>query len=625
MKAFSADKAVIGSASIKALNSKHRVSRFRPFAKKERKFRKLRNGKTVELPDLSQIYLLEFPKDADVQSIADEYSRDPSVEYASPNYIRKLYVTTPNDPAYASDPDNDPNQWGLYKIWLGPLEAGNTGWQFTTGESTVKVAILDTGVNYDHEDLMTRVDSFEGHLYINNGSEGTDPMDDNGHGTHLAGIIGAATNNGTGVAGVDWSCRLIPIKIFDSTGHGYDYDIIKGLEWAVSKKADVINMSFGGPNDPALFDALSYAATSDCVLVAAAGNDNTSAKSYPAAYATRISQLISVAATGPDDKRASYSNYGTWVKVSAPGGEYRSGPIAFDNHDVLSTFPFNYESDSRIHIIGTPPNASYTYLAGTSMATPFVSGLAALVRAKFPALTADEVSQKIIDSADNIDAVNPVYAGKLGSGRINAFATLGGFYGSISYPASSTVAYGIITILGSATGEGFTDYSVVYGKGSNPSTWIPIVTSRTEPVLSGVLGTFDATGLDGNVTIRLTLNDLPSKVTKVTFQVGSPDPSILAGRPQYGPNPFNPKKENIMIMYTLTANADTYIYFFDIAGHQICRKWYPSGTQGGGSGTNRVYWDGKSDYGDTVANGVYLFRIFSDDRTIGKGKIVVLK
>ncbi len=619
MMTFSADKAFISSDSIKALNAKHGVFRFRSFAKKERKFKTLRSGRTVELPDLSQIYLIEFPKDADVQLIADEYGRDPSVEYASPNYIRKLY-TTPNDPFYISDPNHDPNQWGLYKIWLGPLESGNTGWQFTTGESTVKVAIIDTGVNYNHVDLSSRIDILDG-IRLISGDPSTDPMDDIGHGTHVAGIIGAETNNGIGVAGIDWNCEIIPIKVFSSSG-GTDFDIANGLYWAANKDAKVVNMSFGPKNpndsgyDPIVEAAISYAATSDCVLVAAAGNDD---RQTPAKYPAHYPHVIAVAATGPNDEKAFYSNYGNWITVSAPGGD-NSG-LLYD-HEILSTIPNSTISDGSYY--GTPPNTSYGYLQGTSMATPFVSGLAALVRAKFPTMEADEVAQRIIVSADNIDAVSG-YPGLMGSGRINAFSALGGLYGNITFPISSTVAIGNITILGSATGEGFVSYEVDSGRGANPISWKEVASS-TSSVNNGTLATFDSTGLDGPVTIKLTLNALPTKVTEVTFQVGSSESSILTdNRPQYGPNPFDPKKENIMIMYTMTANADVYIYFFDIAGHQICRKWYPSGTQGGSSGTNRVYWDGKNDYGETAANGVYLFRIFSDNRTIGKGKIVVVK
>ena len=599
---FSMDKAEIQSSSIKTLNAKYSIKSIKSFVKKERKIKKLRSGRTVELPDLSQLYSLEFPKDIDVMSVVEEYRRDPSVEFADPNYIRK--ISTPNDTYYITgpSPDNSQNQWALYKIWLGSLEAGNSGWNIETGTNEVKVAVVDTGVNYLHNDLVNRLNTLEGYDFVNSDS---DPIDDKGHGSHVSGIIGAETNNGTGVAGVDWNCRIIPIKAFDSDGSGDDSWIIPSIIWAVSKEADVINMSFGGPgNSSALEAAISYAATSDCVLVAAAGNENTSDFRYPAAY----DNVICVAATDPYDHKASYSNYGSWVDISAPGGDNGPGPN-FQYHYILSTWY---------------TNGNYTWLAGTSMATPFVSGLAALLRAKYPAMTAEAISQKIIDYSDNIDELNPARAGLIGKGRINAFAALGGLYGYISHPIGGETDYGLVQIKGNATGEGFDHYVVEYGIGQAPTSWVTIETSSVTR-LNTVLATLDTTGMDSYVTVKLTVNDLSTIETKVTFRVGTENPPILIGRAQYGPNPFNPDNGTIMIKYDLTSNSDTFIYFFDIAGNLICRKFYPYGTNGGNSGTNRVYWDGKNDFDETVANGVYLFRIASEDRTIGKGKIIVLK
>lgn len=602
---FSLDKVEIMPGSIKALNARYKISNIRSFAKKERKLKKLRSGRVVELPDMSRIFLLEFPKDTDVKSVVEEYKNDPSVEFAEPNYIMHIY--TPNDPWYISgegSADSNPNQWGLYKIWLTPTEEGNSGWNMCTGESSVKVAVIDTGVNYNHEDLINRVDSLEGYNFVYGNS---DPMDDAAlrgyHGTHVSGIIGADSDNGKGVAGVDWHCRIIPIKSFDSGGSGNEVDIFNGLIWAVSASADVISMSFGGDASSTILEGITYAATADCVLVAAAGNENTSSPSYPAAYA----HVLSVAATDPYDRKASYSNYGSSVDVSAPGGD---GSYTEYVHWILSVYGGDDVSDE--------------WLEGTSMATPFVSGLAALIIAKYPGISAEAVVQRIEDYADNIDAYNPGYEGKLGKGRINAFASLGGLYGYISSPANKGTAYGVINILGSATGETFSKYVVEYGRGSSPTTWTTLETSTT-PVLNGTLAVLDSTGLDGDLTVRLTLNDLTSKAKMIIFHAGSSDSPLLMARAQYGPNPFNPNKGSIMIKYDLNANSETYIYFFDISGSLICRKYFSSGTNGGNQGTNRVYWDGKNDFGETVANGVYLFRIASEGRTIGKGKIIVLK
>jgi len=601
---FSIDKADIRSNSIKELNKKYKIQNARSFTKKERKFKKIRSGKIRELPDMSQLYLLEFPGEFDVTSVVEEYKRDPSVEYASPNYLRGLF--TPNDEYYTNNL-NDKNQWGLYKIWLTPTEEGISGWNKTTGSSEVKVAVIDTGVNYIHIDLKDRVNTLEGWNYIANNNN---PLDDYGHGSHVSGIIGAETNNGSGIAGVDWNCRIIPLKVFDSGGNpapdsAFIDAIIRAIDVA---SADVINMSFGQTYDnPALRDIIiNYAATADCVLVASAGNSNNQTPNYPAAY----DPVIAVAATDPNDHKASYSNYGTWVDVSAPGGDNGPG-YKYYLQWILSTYI---------------PGNTYAWLQGTSMAAPYVSGLAALLWAYYPTATAEEISQRIINYSDNIDAYNPGYAGKLGKGRINAFMALGGLYGYISHPADGGIAYGVVNVIGSATGEGFVNYRVESIKsGDTQWTTLETVYPPNVPVLDTVLATIDTTGLDTNITVKIRLNDLATTEKSVTFHTGSVDPPIIKSRVEYGPNPFNPEKGNIMIKYTLSANTDTYIYIFDITGTLICRKSYPYGVPGGNQGVNRVYWDGKNDYGEIVANGVYPFKVATEGRTIGSGRIAVLK
>jgi len=606
--AFSVDKAEVRSSNIKGLNAKYKVKKIKSFVKKEKKIKKLRSGRVVELPDLSQIYLLEFSQDMDVKAAVQDFQNDPSVEFASPNYRVSIF-TTPNDEFYVTgeSPTHDPNQWGLYKIWLKPTEEAMSGWNLCTGTSEIKVAVIDTGVNYNHVDLKTRVNSLEGYDFVNSDP---DPIDDHGHGTHVAGIIGAITNNTTGCAGVDWNCRIIPIKALGADGGDFDDSVYNSLIWAVdTASVDVINMSLGGTgNDPVIAAAIAYAAASDVVLVAAAGNNYPTPPfiCYPAYY----DHVIAVAATNSSDRKTFYSNFGTWVEVSAPGGE----PDPSYTSEILSTYcyiPGHIFSDT-----------CYTWMSGTSMAAPFVSGLAALVRARFPSLTADEVSQRIINYSDNIDSLNPGYIGKIGKGRINALLALGGLYGYISEPRGD--AFGIVEIRGTATGEMFDHYDVDWGHGRSPTSWVNIATSSTA-MLNTVLATLDTTGMDEWLTVRVKVNDLDSTSARATFHAGSQTFPILSGRAEYGPNPFNPRKGQMLIMYELTRNSDTYIYFYDLTGNLVCRKFYAWGTTGGNQGVNRVYWDGVNDFGETVANGVYLFRIASEGRTIGKGKIIVLK
>ena len=601
----------VQASSVQKLNSQFAIQKMvQLLPSATAKVETLRSGKVIQTPDLSQIYLLKFPATMDVKSMVAAYRSDPNVEYAFPDHIKKISTTTPNDPFYTGG-----NQWALTNIWLTPLESNKSGWDITKESTGIRIAVIDTGVNYNHNDLSTNIDQADGKHFFNEGSVDTDVLDDNGHGTHVSGIIGAITNNGYGVAGVNWNCIIIPIKAFDADGNAYTSDIIQALNWAMTKEANVINMSFGGSDDD-MSDIINTAALHDIVLVAAAGNSSNSSPNYPAADAP----VIAVAATGPEDCKAFYSSFGPWVSISAPGGDDLTGFNV--SRQILSTWPFNSS--------GNLSNTSFAYLQGTSMAAPFVTGAAALVRSRFGlGMTAAAVKQQLINYSDNIDHLpgNSQFVGQLGRGRLNVFAALGGLYGYIANPASGSTGFGNVAIIGSVTGEGFDHYRVDYGIGSSPTTWTTLETSST-PELNSVLAVLNTTGINDYVTVRLIVNDLPSTEVTSVFHAGTSDPAMITSAQtlfSYGPNPFNPLKGPILIKYALTANANVSIYFFDVTGNLICRKSYPSGTNGGQQGDNRVYWDGMNDYGEMVANGVYLFRIAAEGRVVGKGKIVVLK
>ncbi|MFC1767179.1 S8 family serine peptidase [Candidatus Margulisiibacteriota bacterium] len=598
--AVNINNASIKSSSIKNLNKKFKVGKVRQAIKKAykgKKSKKIKSGKTVYLPDMSNIFILEIPKGSNISKMIKEYKNDPSVIYAEPNYIRHITVT-PDDPDYQSgDPADDPNQWGLYKIGLGPTGSGTSGWDKEQGTNTVTVAVVDTGIDYNHPDLVGK--AYSGWNFVGGNNNAAD---DHGHGTHVAGIVGAKTNNTTGVAGTDWNCRLMAVKSFNSAGEAPDSDIANGIIFAVNNNAAVINMSFGGYSQSSLiYDAISYAATSEVILIASAGNDNISNMNYPAAY----SEVIAVAATNINDEKASYSNYGSWVAVSAPGGD---------------TTKTEYIESTWLSTEGI----GYAWLFGTSMAAPFVSGTAALITAQNPGWTKSQIDDRIKTYIDDIDSHNAGYAGLLGSGRINAFAALGGLYSHISSPLSGGTGYGSVQVQGTATGEGFSFYKVEYGLGSSPVSWTTAETSSSTK-LNESLGSFDTSGTEGDYTARVIINDLATTEARVTFSVGSPHIATLVTPAVNGPNPFNPLTGSTMIKYELSSNASIRIYIFDMSGNLIWRKNYGSGTEGGWQGDNRVYWDGKDSFGQTVSNGVYLYKITAGNRVIGKGKIIVLK
>jgi len=374
--------------SLKEKNLKFKVKRVRRMFTKQKTPAGITilGKKAVQVPDLSNYYIIEVPEDVSIESMVEEYKNDSNIEQASPDYLSQIFKV-PNDPGFKPYKWPDSTQWGLFKI------CAPAAWDYTTGNSSQVIAVIDTGVNYNHEDLAGKV--ILGPDYVNNDN---DPMDDHGHGTHVSGIAAAITNNGKGVAGVNWNSKILAIKAFDSNGCGCDDAIIRGIQYASEHGAEVINMSFGGPYyDPAIQDIINYAYAQGCVLIAAAGNGNTSVPAYPAA----CDHVIAVAATDKDDNRTSYSNYGPWVDVAAPGGAfwtYDSNGGARQCGQILSCGLGDHD---------------YVLKCGTSMAAPFVSGAASLVFSVTPDASPDEVENILKAGVDQIPDKS------IGIGRIN--------------------------------------------------------------------------------------------------------------------------------------------------------------------------------------------------------------
>lgn len=292
-----------------------------------------------------------------------EYFKQWDISYAEPHY---LYLTNqwsqeertlaPNDELF------DHYQWNL------PITATLEGWNLSKGSEDVIVAVIDTGVDMNHSDLQGRMT--EG---LNIISEGELPQDDVGHGTHVAGVISALVNNNEGVAGMSWYNKVMPIKVLDQTGAGTTYAVAQGIIWAVDQGASVINMSLGNyANAAFLHDAIKYAYERDVVLIAATGNDGISQPGYPAAYP----EVLAVSAIDNDQTLASFSNYGDYVDVVAPG----------------------------VNIASTYTNNRYASLSGTSMASPHVAALAAMIRSINPDLNNEQVIQIIRETAIDLGA-----------------------------------------------------------------------------------------------------------------------------------------------------------------------------------------------------------------------------
>ena len=314
-------------------------------------------GWIVKRTDSDSVYIFRSTF-METPEMIDYFKNKPNIEFVEPNFIlMQNQINAPNDLLYQEN-----YQWNL------PVIGTERGWNVTRGKENIEIAIVDTGVDLDHPDLRNRL--VKGYNVID---ERDDPDDDNGHGTHVAGIIASETNNNEGIAGLTWYNKIMPIKAMGAKGYGTTFDIATGIVWAVDHGADVINLSLGNYQpSKVLEEAVRYAYSKNVVMVSAAGNDGSDQPTYPSAY----SEVLSVAAIDYEGKRASFSNHGDYIDIAAPG----------------------------VYIPSTYFNKEYAALSGTSMAAPHVAGLAALIKSANPGLTNTQVINIIKKTAIDLGA-----------------------------------------------------------------------------------------------------------------------------------------------------------------------------------------------------------------------------
>lgn len=462
--------------------------------------------------------------------VLDQMRANADVEYAEPNYRRKP-MRVPNDPGYAF-------QWHYPQINLPQA------WDITTGSSSVIVGVIDTGVWLDHEDLSGKL--IAGYDFISDAANALDgdgidadpddPGDGNGppgssswHGTHVAGIIAARTSNGTGVAGVGWNTRVMPLRALGKDG-GSSYDIIQAVRYAAGlsndsgtlpdSSVDIINLSLGGPDSSsAEEEAFAEARNAGVITVAAAGNEHTGTLSYPASY----SGVISVSAVDLQGNFASsYSNYGSAIDVAAPGGELTSD---FDgdgyNDGVLSTL---VEDDGKVV-------SAYGFYEGTSMATPHVSGVIALMKAEYAGLTPAKLDSLLSTGQLTSDRGSSGRDDQYGHGLIDALKAVraaqqeaNGNGKTVLYIDPNRIDFSSNQTRQSLEVTKIGNESIAVQSFSDTANWLSVVATDVD---SNGLGDYqlsvDRSGLaDGvySATLSFVAGDGAITVVSVTMQVG---------------------------------------------------------------------------------------------------------
>jgi serine protease len=357
---------------------------------------------------LDRIIVVKYNSNQDPKFVAKQLSGLKEIEWAEPKFVYPIADFTPNDPGYVS-------QYSL------PLIKAPAAWSIIQGDTTVIIGIVDTGVDWPHPDLAANIwhnwaetpgngidddnngyiDDIHGWDFGGLGNSDGSPSPDNNpsedspeHGSNVAGIASAVTNNNNGVASIGFKCKILPVKtaqdnVRSSTGQALISYGFEGIVYAADNHAKIINCSWGGAGYSLLGqETINYAMSKGALVVCAAGNDNSSELFYPANY----DGVLSVAATGSTDVKASFSNYGHNIGVCAPG----------------------------VSIYSTFQPSTYATLSGTSMASPLTAGVAALVAAKFPSYTPDQIREQVRVNCDDISSKNPSFINLLGHGRINA-------------------------------------------------------------------------------------------------------------------------------------------------------------------------------------------------------------
>lgn len=428
---------------------------------------------------LQRTFRMDFDNIEMVEELLNDLENHPDIEYAekAPWFFISL---TPNDTYYDASLSGGFLYGSANSSWHLNLINASQAWDVTTGDPNIVVAVLDNAIYVDHPDLQDKIVAA---VDLGNGDDDPNPPDATyiwSHGTHSAGLIGAATNNGIGVASIGYNISLMAVKLGDDASDGQAMAAgFEGIVWAADNGAHVINMSWGTPQYfVTMQNVVNYAYNKGCVLVGAAGNNGNGMETqmnpdipinyvgYPAA----LPHVIAVGSCDLNDNKSDFSNYGTWIDVLAPGGYATSGLLGIGAFTVLSTTasPAGTVTQSLSGLGGGAAtygvSGNYDIMQGTSMAAPVTAGLCGLMLSANPNLTPEELTQLLKSTCTNVNAQNPNFIDSIGAGRINAHAAVQAAANAIAPLVADFTASAVVIPEGGSVD--FTDLS--YG---TPVTW----------------------------------------------------------------------------------------------------------------------------------------------------------
>ena len=427
-------------------------------------------GRKIRTLSQIKVHHIKVP-DNSLEAIEAALKNNPRFSFVEKNYIAQANLV-PNDPNFA-------NQWHLSKV------SAPAAWDLTTGSSSVTVAVIDSGIDPYHADLSNKL--VAGYNFL--GGSTSDTHDVYGHGTAVAGVIGADTNSGIGVAGLGWKTTIMPLVVVTSSNTASYSNIALAINYAADQGVKVINLSLGGTSySSTLQNAVNYAWSKGTVTVAAAGNNSSSAAFYPAA----LNNVIAVSASDSNDNKASFSNFGSWITVAAPG----------------------------TYIYTTKNGGSYSNWQGTSFAAPQVAGLVALLFARNPSLSNQQVVDLIKNNSDDLGAAG--FDANFGWGRINAYRAVQAVQStpnlsvSITSPANNSAVSGLATVSTSVSSQ-------------NPVSRVDLYVDGgfyASDVTSPFTFSWNSTGLSGSHTLSAKVFDVTgysATSSPITVSVGQLD------------------------------------------------------------------------------------------------------